>query len=390
MFREFEAEPISAKAIERVAGMLAAGDLYRYSPRANALSEVAQLELDFADLLGRKYALAVNSGGSAILLALLAAGVRAGDAVLLPAFTFTAVASAVCCIGARPVLVDVGENYCLDPDDLERKAKSAKFLLLSYMRGHAAAIEQIVGICEAHDIALIEDCAHSIGTFWDDRQTGTFGSVSCFSFQDKMINAGEGGIVASDDPELIDRAIVMSGCYETLWKTHASRPAHPNPFQAQVPQYSMRLANLPAVLAREQMADIPARIARFAEIYDAFAAIVAARNESPILPSFDARVRCVRDTVQFRVPEAVDPAISDRLVAAIRKQGVPVHAFGGGTGNERCYWNWSFVPNHADIELRARAIVASSFDLRLRPKMDVAFVERIAAIVCDAVAGVRA
>ncbi len=198
---EFLPEPIPLPAYDNLRHVFDRQDVYRYGRKAHRDSEAAVVESEFAALLGRKFALAVNSGGSAILLALLAAGVRPGDDVLLPAFTFTAVTSAVVLAGARPVFVDCRENYCVDPIDLEKKLLGgARFLLLSYMRGHVADLDRIIALCERQGVKLIEDCAHSLGTKWRGRQTGVFGVASCFSFQDKLINAGEGGFVATDDP----------------------------------------------------------------------------------------------------------------------------------------------------------------------------------------------
>ncbi len=94
------------------------------------------------------------------------------------------------------------------------------------MRGHTSDMDAIMALCDARDIPVIEDAAHSLGTVWDGKNIGTIGKIGCFSFQSyKMINAGEGGILITDDADLVARAVIMSGAYEHNWKSTRGRAA---------------------------------------------------------------------------------------------------------------------------------------------------------------------
>ena len=91
------------------------------------------------------------------------------------------------------------------------------------MRGHTSDMDRIKDLCDTKDIPLIEDAAHSLGTTWNGQNIGTIGKVGCFSFQSyKMINGGEGGILITDDDDIIARCVIMSGAYESNWQKHGS------------------------------------------------------------------------------------------------------------------------------------------------------------------------
>ncbi|CAM9370517.1 unnamed protein product, partial [Ectocarpus fasciculatus] len=115
--------------------------------------------------MGARYAVGVSSCSSAILIGLMCAGVKAGDEVLTNAFTFTAVPSTIVRLGAKPCLVECGDNWTMNLDDLEKKANGghAKVLLLSHMRGKVCDMDRVSEICERHGLTLVEDCAHAAG-----------------------------------------------------------------------------------------------------------------------------------------------------------------------------------------------------------------------------------
>lgn len=178
-------EPIPQAGVEAALAVLASGKLHRYGETGAKPSEVSALEQEFARELGIRYCVAMNSCGSTMFIALKACGVAPGDAVLSNCFTLAPVPGAIAHAGARPVLVDVMDDYTIDLDDLERKASAsgAKTLLLSHMRGHICDMEKVAAICARHGIQLIEDCAHTMGAAWNGRLTGTWGRAACFSLQ---------------------------------------------------------------------------------------------------------------------------------------------------------------------------------------------------------------
>ena len=185
-------------------------------------TEVAHLESEFSGYTGHKYAIAVNSCGSALFLSLKAAGVEFQDKVLTNAFTFTAVPSSIVHAGGIPIYVECNHQYLIDIKDLRSKIQEnpdVKFFILSHMRGHISDVDAIREICDRAGIYLIEDCAHSLGAKWYDDKLGKYklvghhGQISCFSSQSyKLMNSGEGGFVATDDEKVAAYCILAAGC----------------------------------------------------------------------------------------------------------------------------------------------------------------------------------
>ena len=219
-------EPIPPEGVQAALALMASGKLHRYGEVGGKPSEVSALEAEFARQLGVKYCVALNSCGSAMFVALKAAGVKPGEAVLSNCFTLAPVPGAIAHAGARPLLVDVTDDYTIDLADLERKAQAsgAKTLLLSHMRGHIADMRALMAVCRRHGLQLIEDCAHTMGAAWAGQATGTWGRAGCFSLQSyKHANAGEGGLLATDDEDIAAQAILFSGSY-MLYRSHLARP----------------------------------------------------------------------------------------------------------------------------------------------------------------------
>ncbi|MFC1755272.1 DegT/DnrJ/EryC1/StrS family aminotransferase, partial [Thermoproteota archaeon] len=155
-----------------------------------------------------EYAFAVNSGTSALISSLLALGVKAGDEVLLPSFTFLATVNSVLLIGAKPVFVDIELNhYTIDPEDLTKKISNKSVAVIPvHLYGHPADMANILEIGEKNDIPIIEDAAQSLGAVYNKRQTGTIGDIGCFSmYPSKIITCGEGGFVTTNDDDLAER-----------------------------------------------------------------------------------------------------------------------------------------------------------------------------------------
>ncbi len=158
--------------------------------------------------LNIKHAVAVNSGTSALYAALLAIGIKSGDEVLVPSFTFLATANSVLLTGATPVFVDIEmSNYTMDSKDLERKiTRNSKAIIPVHMYGHPANISEILEIADKHNLYLIEDAAQSLGATYKGRFTGTLSDMGCFSlYPSKIITCGEGGFVTTADDSLADR-----------------------------------------------------------------------------------------------------------------------------------------------------------------------------------------
>lgn len=354
------AEPIPDAARQAIADMLVTADLFRYTAQT---SPVALLEAEFAAKLGATYALAVSSCSAALFLALKALALPPGARVLIPAFTFAAVPSAVVHAGCVPVLVEVGQNYRVDPDDLAAKAADADAILISHMRGHTSDMDAILRIAEARNLPLVEDAAHSLGTTWNGKNIGTLGRVGCYSFQSyKMLNAGEGGMLITDDPELIARAVIMSGAYEHNWEKHDVISAHAERWQNKLPLYNMRLQNLAAAAIRPQLEDLDRRVQRGRDNHDYVADRLNAHPALDVPAALPGELRAP-DSIQFNLVGLSDEQV-DRFQDASQALGVPVQVFGRSTDNARAFWNWEFLGAVPDLP-QTRKMVSRACDVRL-------------------------
>ncbi len=181
--------------------------------------EVEQFEAEIANYLGCRFAVACASGTDALILALLAAGVRPGDEVITTAFTFVATASAITRTGAVPVFADIDPiTYNIDPEKA-REAISSKtrVIIPVHLFGLAAEMQPIMNLATQHGITVIEDAAQAIGGAYHEKNLGTIGSMGCFSFfpSKNLGGAGDGGIVTTNDATYADRL--------RLLRVHGSR-----------------------------------------------------------------------------------------------------------------------------------------------------------------------
>jgi len=193
---------------EQVLEVLDAHSPFRfYGPDLRKKTE--QFEAEFEEFMGVKHALGVTSGTAALKVALAAAGVGPGDEVIVPAVTFIACAGAVVMSRARPVFANVGTDIGLDPADVERKiTKRTAAIMPVHILGGAADMDPILEIGKKHGVKIIEDSAQSAGATYKGRRVGSMGDVNAYSLQfQKVITAGEGGVVTTNDEELFDRAV---------------------------------------------------------------------------------------------------------------------------------------------------------------------------------------
>ncbi|WP_298565686.1 aminotransferase class I/II-fold pyridoxal phosphate-dependent enzyme [uncultured Aliiroseovarius sp.] len=390
----YDAEPIPDAARAEIDRLLQSGDLFRYTAPEDA--PVSLLEAEFAELMGAKYALAVASCSAALFLSLKALDLPRDAKVLIPAFTFAAVPSAIVHADCQPVLVEVQDNYRLDMADFDRKlTDDIHAVIISHMRGHTSDMDAIMALCEARGVPVIEDAAHSLGTLWHGRKIGTIGKIGCFSFQSyKMLNAGEGGIMITDDADLIARAVIMSGAYEHNWKKHKgphgdNTPALEEAFarwQNQLPLYNSRLSNLSAAVIRPQLPELARRVRDGLINHDYVAAKL---NQSPwidVPPALPAETRAP-DSIQFNlVGMSDDDTLAFQSAAKVR--GVSVQVFGMSTDNARAFWNWHFIGDQGDLP-QTRDMLMRACDTRLPVRLKRPDLDFIAAALVDAAAEVK-
>lgn len=382
----YDAEPIPQAARAEIDRLLSSGDLFRYTAAAGA--PVALLEQEFAALLGARYALAVSSCSAALFLSLKALDLPRGARVLIPGFTFAAVPSAVVHADCLPVLVEVGENYRVDIGDFATKLEGADAVLISHMRGHTSDMDAIMALCEARGIPVIEDAAHSLGTEWHGRAIGTIGKIGCFSFQSyKLVNAGEGGILITDDPELAARAVIMSGAYESNWKKH---PGMQNSFmlwQNKLPLYNMRMQNLSAAVIRPQLPEVALRVAKGRAGHDRVAAQLNGSAHLRVPPALPPEQRAP-DSIQFNLSGDWSDAQALAFQAEAKKRQISVQVFGLSEGNARAFWNWEFLGPAPDLP-QTRAMLMRACDVRLPTRLTEAELDYIAQGLIEAAEVVR-
>lgn len=356
-----QAEAIPAAARAEVEALLTSADLFRYTAAKDA--PVALLEQEFAQMMGSTYALAVSSCSAALFLSLKALGLPRDAKVLLPGFTFAAVPSAVIHADCLPILCEVGENYRIDIADFAAKLPQVDAVIVSHMRGHTSDMDAIMTLCDAAGTPVVEDAAHSLGTLWQGRKIGTLGKIGCFSFQSyKMVNAGEGGILITDDADLVARAIIMSGAYEHNWKKHPVLQDAFSRWQNQLPLYNLRMSNLSAAVIRPQLAELPRRVADGLRNHNYIAAKL---SNSPLIsvPAPLPGETRAPDSIQFNCVGLSNAQIK-HFAATASQAGVKVQVFGQSSDNARAFWNWQFIKDLPELP-QTRAMLMRACDVRL-------------------------
>ncbi len=212
---------------EAVMEVMEAGCLFRYGDENDPkfLHKVSTLEKEFARYCGANYALATSSGTSALLVSLIAMGLKPGDEIIVPAYTYVATYSSIFFAGLVPVLAEIDESLSLDPDDIERKiTPRTKAIVPVHMLGNPCDMDRIMEIARKHKLLVLEDSCQAAGASYKGKKVGTIGHMGAFSLNIfKTINSGDGGLVVTNDQEL----------YETAFGAH-DQGHKPNRFGVEV------------------------------------------------------------------------------------------------------------------------------------------------------------
>ncbi|HWM19730.1 MAG TPA: DegT/DnrJ/EryC1/StrS family aminotransferase [Ilumatobacteraceae bacterium] len=245
---------IGPREIAAAVRVLARGDLARY--HTSRVSETTRFERELATSMETTHALAVNSGTSALICALVGAGIGPGDEVLVPAYTWVSTAAAPLAVGAVPVLVDIDESLMIDPIDIKRKLTPAtKAIMPVHMLNLVCDMTAIMAIADEHQLVVIEDACQAIGVRYQGKRVGSIGHAGALSFnQQKNIKCGEGGAVLTDSARLHARAGMYHdvGSYERAERFESDEPVFVG--------INARMPELSAAIMRPQLRRLDAQL----------------------------------------------------------------------------------------------------------------------------------
>jgi dTDP-4-amino-4,6-dideoxygalactose transaminase len=276
----------------------------------------------FAEAFARRhdsrFALPVTNGTVSLEIALQATGVEPGAEVIVPAYTFEATASAVLFAGAVPVLADVEpDTYCLSPAAVEAAITTrTQALVPVHLAMVIADMDRLGDIATRHGLAVVEDCAHAHGARWKGRAVGALGDAGSFSFQtSKLMTAGEGGIVTTDDDAVLDGLHALTNCGR-------QRPGRER--DVPVVGHNYRMTDLQAAILEVQLGRLDQQHERRARNA---ARLAAGLGEIPGLEPLRVDERITTQAIYQYVlrydAEAWDGLPRDRFVAALAAEGVP-------------------------------------------------------------------
>lgn len=199
---------IGAEERQAVLEVIESKSLFRYYG-PNLLDKTVTLEKEFATRMSTNHALAVSSGTAALKVALTALEVGPGDEVIVPSLTFIASIGAVVQLGAIPIFAEVDQSLSIDPDDVKQKINDrTKVIMPVHFSGVACRMDALSDIAQKHQVFILEDCAQSCGASYQGRPVGSWGDFGAYSFQlNKIITAGEGGMVTTNNSDQFERAI---------------------------------------------------------------------------------------------------------------------------------------------------------------------------------------
>lgn len=206
-------------------------------------ARVAEFERDFADYIGVEYAVAVNSGTSALHAALLAHGIGPGNEVITTSFSFIATANSILFTGARPVFADIKyDTFNIDPDDIINKITSkTKALMPAHLYGQSAEMKTIMEIAADHNLIVIEDACQAHGATYDGKKAGSYGTGAFSFYPTKNMTTSEGGIITTDDSEIAERARMI--------RSHGSKQRYVHEMLG----YNFRMTDISAVIGLVQL-----------------------------------------------------------------------------------------------------------------------------------------
>jgi dTDP-4-amino-4,6-dideoxygalactose transaminase len=227
-----------------------------WSYHARKHEKQTELAKRFARFHDANFGICTSCGAAALTVSLRAAGVEAGDEVIVPALTFVATASAAMSIGATPVFVDVDSNsYCIDVDRVQEAiTERTKAVIPVHLYSSIADMDRVTKVAEENDLVVVEDCAHVPGSKWRGKGVGSIGALGCFSFQQsKIMTAGEGGMIVTSDEKLEELCTSLVDC---------GRIRKSDSFAQNVIGWNYRMTEFQAAILLGQLQSLPSNIAK--------------------------------------------------------------------------------------------------------------------------------
>lgn len=276
---------------------------------------VEQLEKEFKTILDKKHAFAVSNGTTAIHLAYLGLGIKAGDEIIVPGFCFLAAANIAMLIGAKPVFVEVNKDtWCLDVTDLNRKiTNKTKAIVPVHTYGNVCDMDEIMIIANSKGIPVIEDCAESLFSTYKGKQSGVFGLVSTYSFQaTKTITTGEGGLVVTDDDAIAEKMM--------LYRSHGMNRQKVI-YWHELPGHNFRLTNLQAALGVAQLEKADKIIQERKRVYSTYRKFL---NDvaGVIFQKVNNEVNPIIWAIAFKLDANYFPQGRNAVIKSLRENGI--------------------------------------------------------------------
>lgn len=248
-------ELFGAEERKEVADVLETGVLFRYNHDALRKGhwKARDFEAEVRKITGARYAHAVSSGSTAVITALAASGIGAGDEVIVPPFTFIATIEAVLFVGALPVFAEIDETLCLSAEGI-RKAitPKTKAVCIVHMCGGMGDMDAVTQVCREHNLTLVDDAGQAFGASYKGKSVGLFGKAGAFSFDFfKIATAGEGGVMITNDEEVYK----LADTYSDHGHSHVgdNRGMEPHP----VLGFNYRIGELNAAIGAVQTRRVP-------------------------------------------------------------------------------------------------------------------------------------
>ena len=327
---------IGEEEIVAVTEILRGQRLFRYNEDSQSIA----FEKEAAEFLGVEYALMVNSGTSALICAMIGAGIGPGDEVIIPGYTYIATTAAVISAGAVPVIAEIDDSLGLDPADVERKiTPQTKAITVVHMRGVPAKLDEIAAIARSHRLILVEDCCQCVGGEYKGKPVGTVGDVRAWSLNYyKTISSGEGGLVYTNDRDIYERACFASDPGFPMWTKSEGRGWQNDPFSSQ----TYRPSEVVATIARVQLKKMQGILAYQRELNEAF---------SEELDEARGYALQHRDSPKGDTGVSASISVHDKELArgyalALEAEGVPAATiYNEGIPDRHIYADWDSVLN---------------------------------------------